>query len=239
MAIPKVIHYCWLSGEPYPDLVRKCMESWQKYLPDYQFVLWDGEKIKEIDCSWVDSAIAAKKWAFAADYIRLYALHNYGGIYLDCDVEVIKPFDDLLERSYFVGRETHKNVIEAAVMGAEPSLNWLKDALDWYESKEFNVTQLNNPAIAIPVILKNVLSKKSNVAILPAEFFSPKDNRTGNVKITQNTYTIHHFDGNWFNNYQREYFRRRVKYSKKYGALIGFIVASLFSLKKKMKILEI
>lgn len=237
MAIPKVIHYCWLSGEPYPDFVLKCMESWQRYLPDYQFVLWDKEKIKEIDCSWINSAIIAKKWAFAADYIRLYALYNYGGIYLDCDVEVIKPFDNLLERSYFVGRETHKNVIEAAVMGAEPSLNWLKDALDWYESKEFNVTQLNNPAIAIPVILKNVLSKKSNVAILPAEFFSPKDNRTGNVDITPRTYTIHHFDGNWFNNYQREYFRIRVKYSQKYGALLGFIVATLFSIKKK--ILEI
>lgn len=239
MAIPKIIHYCWLSGEPYPDLVQKCMKSWQRYLPDYQFVLWDREKIKEINCSWVNSAIDARKWAFAADYIRLYALYNYGGIYLDCDVEVTKPFDDLLERSYFVGRETHKDVIEAAVMGAEPSLNWLKDALDWYESKEFNVTQLNNPAIAIPVILKNVLSKKSNVAILPAEFFSPKDNRTGNVDITPRTYTIHHFDGNWFNNYQREYFRIRVKYSQKYGALMGFIVASLFSLKKKMKILEI
>jgi mannosyltransferase OCH1-like enzyme len=215
------------------------MESWQRYLPDYQFVLWDKEKIKEIDCSWINSAIIAKKWAFAADYIRLYALYNYGGIYLDCDVEVIKPFDNLLERSYFVGRETHKNVIEAAVIGAEPSLNWLKDALDWYESKEFNVTQLNNPAIAIPVILKNILSKKSNVAILPAEFFSPKDNRTGNVKITQNTYTIHHFDGNWFNNYQREYFKIRVKYSQKYGALVGLFVATLFSLKKKMRILEI
>lgn len=239
MAIPKVIHYCWLSGEPYPDLVRKCMESWQRYLPDYQFVLWDKEKIKEFDCPWINSAIIAKKWAFAADYIRLYALYNYGGIYLDCDVEVIKPFDNLLERSYFVGRETHKNVIEAAVIGAEPSLNWLKDALDWYESKEFNVTQLNNPAIAIPVILKNVLSKKSNVAILPAEFFSPKDNRTGNIKITPRTYTIHHFDGNWFNNYQREYFRIRVKYSQKYSALVGLFVATLFSLKKKMRILEI
>ncbi len=235
MAIPKVIHYCWLSSEPYPDLVRKCMESWQRYLPDYQFVLWDRERINEIDCSWINSAIIAKKWAFAADYIRLHALYNYGGIYLDCDVEVIKPFDDLLERSYFVGRETHKNVIEAAVIGAEPSLNWLKDALDWYESKEFNVTQLNNPAIAIPVILKNVLSKKSNVAILPAEFFSPKDNRTGNVKITPRTYTIHHFDGNWFNNYQREYFRIRVKYSQKYSALVGLFVATLFSIKKKIR----
>ena len=234
MAIPKVIHYCWLSGEPYPELVQKCMKSWQRFLPDYQFVLWDKEKIKEMDCSWVNSAIIAKKWAFAADYIRLYALYNYGGIYLDCDVEVLKPFDDLLNRSCFVGRETHKNVIEAAIMGAESGLDWVKDALDWYESKEFNVTQLNNPAIAIPVILKNVLSKSSNAEVFPAEFFSPKDNRTGNVRITPNTYTIHHFDGNWFNDYQREYFRIRVKYSKKYGVLIGFIVASLFSLKHKL-----
>ena len=235
MAIPKVIHYCWLSGEPYPDLVQKCMESWHKYLPDYQFVLWDNEKIKEIDCSWVNSAIAAKKWAFAADYIRLYALYNYGGIYLDCDIEVLKPFDDLLNCSCFVGRETHKNVIEAAIMGAESGLDWVKNALDWYKSKVFDATQLNNPSIAIPVILKNVLSKKSNIAILPAEFFSPKDNRTGNVKITPHTYTIHHFDGNWFNDYQREYFRIRVKYSKKYGALVGLFVASFFSIKKKIR----
>ena len=234
MAIPKVIHYCWLSGEPYPDLVQKCMESWRSCLPDYQFVLWGNEKIKEIDCSWVNSAIVAKKWAFAADYIRLYALYNYGGIYLDCDVEVLKPFDDLLERSYFVGRESHKDVVEAAIMGCQPGLDWVKDALGWYESKEFDASQLNNPAIAIPFILKNVLSKSSNVEIFPAEFFSPKDNRTGNVRITPNTYTIHHFDGNWFNDYQREYFRIRVNYSKKYGSLIGFIVASLFSLKHKL-----
>ena len=153
---------------------------------------------------------------------------------MDCDVEVLKTFDDLLERSYFVGRESHKDVIEAAVMGAELGLDWAKNALDWYKSKVFDATQLNNPSIAIPVILKNVLSKKSNIAVLPAEFFSPKDNRTGNVKITPHTYTIHHFDGNWFSDYQREYFRIRVKYSKKYGALIGFIVASLFSLKHKL-----
>lgn len=234
MAIPKVIHYCWLSGEPYPELVKKCMSSWHRYLPDYQLVLWDCEKIREFKSSWVDSAIAAKKWAFAADYIRLYALYNFGGIYLDCDVEVLKTFDDLLERSYFMGRESHKDVIEAAVMGAESGLDWVKNALDWYESKVFDVAQLNNPSIAIPVILKNVLSKKSDVVIYPAEFFSPKDNRTGKTRITFNTYTIHHFDGNWFNDYQREYFRIRVKYSKKYGALVGLVVASLFSIKMKI-----
>lgn len=234
MAIPKVIHYCWLSGEPYPDLVRKCIESWQRYLPDYQFVLWDRERISEIDCSWVNSAIAAKKWAFAADYIRLYALYNYGGIYLDCDVEVIKPLDDLLNRPYFMGRESHKNVIEAAVMGGEPHQEWMKESLDWYCAKAFDVTKLNDPSVAIPVILKRSLTLFPEIKILPADYFSPKDNRTGKVCVTSKTYTIHHFDGNWFNDYQREYFRIRVNYSKKYGALVGLFVASLYSLKNKL-----
>lgn len=232
MAIPKVIHYCWLSGEPYPDLVQKCIESWRRCLPDYQFVLWNRDKIKEIESTWVDSAIAAKKWAFAADYIRLYALYNYGGVYLDCDVEVLKSFDDLLERSYFMGRESHKDVIEAAVMGAEPSLDWVKNALSWYESKAFDTAQLNNPSIAIPVILKKSLLKRK-VTVFPSDYFSPKDNRTGSIKITSNTYTIHHFDGNWFNDYQREYFRIRVKYSKKYGSIAGLIVSTLYSVKMK------
>lgn len=234
MAIPKVIHYCWLSGEPYPGLVRKCIESWYRYLPDYQFIFWDSEKIKEIESSWVDSAIAAKKWAFAADYIRLYALYNYGGIYLDCDVEIIKPFGDLLDRDCFIGRESHKDVIEAAVMGCVAKQEWVKKSLEWYQSKIFDVAKLNDPSIAIPVIIKNALKMYPHVDILPAVFFSPKDNRSGKVCVTSNTYTIHHFDGNWFSDYQREYFRIRVEYSKKYGAFVGFCVASLYSLKKKL-----
>lgn len=233
MAIPKVIHYCWLSGDPYPELVQKCMESWRKFLPEYKFVLWNREKIDECTNSWVASAVVAKKWAFAADYVRLYALYNYGGIYLDCDVEVIKPFDDLLDRDYFIGRESHKDVIEAAVMGCEPHQEWMKEVLDWYCTKSFNVTKLNNPNIAIPVIIKKSLALFPNIKVLPADYFSPKDNRTGTVCVTPNTYTIHHFDGNWFSDYQREYFRIRVKYSEKYGAFVGFCVASLYSLKKK------
>ena len=234
MAIPKVIHYCWLSGEPYPELVQKCMESWKKFLPDYQFVLWNRKKIKECTNSWIETAVAKKKWAFAADYIRLYALYNYGGIYLDCDVEVIKPFDDLLNQPYFMGRESHKNVIEAAVMGSEPHQAWMKDALDWYCAKRFDVTRLNDPVIAIPVIIKKALVSFPNVKIFAADYFSPKDNRTGKVRITPNTYTIHHFDGNWFSDYQREYFRIRVDFSKKYGSVVGLIAATLYSLKKNV-----
>lgn len=234
MAIPKVIHYCWLSGEPYPELVHKCMESWKKFLPDYKFILWDREKIKECSNCWVDSAVATQKWAFAADYIRLYALYNYGGIYLDCDVEVVKSFDDLLDRDCFIGRETYKNVIEAAVMGCIPKQDWIKKSLEWYQSKIFDVAKLNDPSIAIPVIIKRALKPFSDVEILPADFFSPKNNRTGKTSISSNTYTIHHFDGNWFSDYQREYFRIRVKYSKKFGAIVGLFVATLYSVKMKV-----
>ena len=234
MAIPKVIHYCWLSGEPYPELVQKCMESWKRNLPDYEFVLWNQEKIKECYNIWVDTARAAKEWAFAADYIRLYALYKYGGIYLDCDVEVLKSFDDLLDRDYFVGREFHNNVIEAAVMGCEPRQEWTKKAIDWYGSRSFDLTDLNNPSIAVPVIIKKALASFPNVKIFAADYFSPKDNRTGKVCVTPNTYTIHHFDGNWFSDYQREYFRIRVKYSKKYGAIVGLFVSTLYSVKMKL-----
>ena len=234
MSIPKIIHYCWLSGEPFSNLARKCIESWHKKMPDYTYILWDREKIKEISSKWVDSSLEAKKWAFAADYIRLYSLYKYGGIYLDCDVEIVKSFNDLLNCECFLGREGHKNLVEAAVMGCSSGLEWTKCALEWYNNRVFDISQLNNPSIAVPFILKKVLEQFPNIKLLPSDYFSPKDNRTGILNITSNTYAIHHFDGNWHSNYQREYFRIRVKYSEKYGAFIGLCIATLFSIKHKI-----
>ena len=86
--IPKQIHLCWLSGDPYPAKIEKCLASWKKHLPDYEVVLWDTERFDLESVPWVKQAFEAKKYAFAADYIRFYALYNYGGIYLDSDVEV-------------------------------------------------------------------------------------------------------------------------------------------------------
>lgn len=95
--IPKKIHYCWLSNEPLPAKLQACVESWKKYLPDYEIVKWDLNKFPLEKNIWVRQAFESKKYAFAADYIRLYALATEGGIYFDSDVEVIKPFDDLLD----------------------------------------------------------------------------------------------------------------------------------------------
>ena len=81
--IPKRIHLCWLSGDPYPQKIQKCIDSWKVHLPDYEIMLWDLKRFDIAQVPWVEQAFRVKKYAFAADYIRLYALYNYGGIYLD------------------------------------------------------------------------------------------------------------------------------------------------------------
>ena len=117
--IPKIIHLCWLSGDPYPKKIQYCIDSWKKYLPDYEIMLWDTKRFDVNSLLWTKQAFEAGKYAFAADYIRLYAVYNYGGIYFDSDVEVIKSFDELLNLPYFVGAEAGPEGVELAAFGAE------------------------------------------------------------------------------------------------------------------------
>ena len=96
MPIPKILHYCWLSGEPFPDDIRRCIDSWHIHLPDYEFRLWDGNRFNCDSVPYVKQAMQRRKYAFASDYIRLFALFHEGGIYLDSDIEVFRSFDQLL-----------------------------------------------------------------------------------------------------------------------------------------------
>lgn len=116
--IPKIIHYCWLSDDPVPEKLQNYMKSWKKYLPDYEFMKWDFKRFPKDKCAWVSEAFDNKKYAFAADYIRIYALYNYGGIYLDMDVEVLKSFDDLLSLPYFLCCDEDGEGPEVAAFGA-------------------------------------------------------------------------------------------------------------------------
>lgn len=162
--IPKVIHYCWLSGDPYPAKIRRCMKTWRKVMPDYEIKLWSKDNFDLSTApAYVREAVSQRKWAFAADYIRMYALYHEGGIYLDSDVLVLKPFDQFLHHSFFSSMEYHPIQIEkdgamdmiddaghrikdgfvsgiqiqAAVMGAEKGSQFVKDVLDWYADKSF------------------------------------------------------------------------------------------------------
>lgn len=216
--IPKVIHLCWISGDSYPPKIKKCIDSWKDEkgggcLADYEIVLWDYEKVVSLGYKWIRQAVEAKKYAFAADCVRFYALYHYGGIYLDSDVEMLKPFDDLLQLPYFLCAENEAHRFEAAVIGAKPGLKWMKDCLDYYKHRSFvNLFGEYRQAV-LPYVMERQLEKKYElklidgvgefdassqvVCYLPCDFFCPKSWTTKQINITTNTYCIHHFEGEW------------------------------------------
>ena len=198
--IPKIIHYCWLSNDPIPKDLKKYMKSWKEKLYDYEFILWDLNRFDLNRSLWVKHAFEAKKYAFAADYIRLYAVYNYGGIYMDMDVEVIKSFNDLLRNDYILGYEAAKG-LEAGVFGAPKKAPWVKEVLEYYTSKEFALPNGLYNDTPLPIIMDEVLNAdyitNKKIVPLPTDFLTAKSYKTGKITITPNTYTIHHFAGSW------------------------------------------
>ena len=227
--IPKQIHLCWLSGDPYPPKIEKCLASWKKFLPDYEVILWDTKRFDLEAVPWVKQAFEAKKYAFAADYIRFYALYNYGGIYLDSDVEVLRSFDPLLELPYFAGAET-AGTIEAAVLGAEKGCDWIKQGLDYYEGRSFIRPDGSYDIRMLPEIMQEQIPKlkpivkhegggipslkqqnpDAAVYILPSDYFSPKVFDSRKVMLTPDTYAIHHYQNSWFSPKALAYYRTRT-----------------------------
>lgn len=213
--IPKIIHYCWLSNDPFPKDISVFIESWKKILTDYEFRLWDLERDQVGENIWVKQSFKAKKYAFAADYIRIYALYKYGGIYLDTDVEVLKSFDDLLHLPYFAGTEGG-NWIEAAVLGAEKGADWLKDILNYFD-KPFVKPEGSYAMVTMPQVMNKIIKEKRQIKVsekkeifenidmnyatcfylFEEDFFSPKNMGTGTIRKTNNTYAIHHFAMSW------------------------------------------
>lgn len=209
--IPKKIHYCWLSGDEMPELIQNCINSWRKCMPDYELVLWDCLKIDIENIPWVKEAFQSKKYAFAADYIRLYALYTEGGIYLDSDVQVVKKFDDLLRNNSFIGLETGGD-FEPAIMGAHSGCEWIGKCLEYYEGRHFIKSDGSLDVCPLPTIVGRIFSQYYNIklplrqvvfyaipsiTIYTSDFFSPKSLHSQRIECTDNTYAIHHFDGAW------------------------------------------
>lgn len=206
--IPKIIHYCWLSDDPMSQESIEYINSWRKLLPDYEFILWNREKFDVNSVLWVKEAFFQKKYAFAADYIRLYAVYHYGGFYLDTDVEIKKSFDDLLERDLVIGYEDkHNKGIEAGCFGAEKGHAFIEKSLSHYNGRRFVKADGTLDAWTLPKIMAEFVSKNLKKNVFSCDFFTAKDPETGTIEITQNTYAIHHFAGSWLTAFEKEIIR--------------------------------
>ena len=213
--IPKIIHLCWISGKRYPSKIRYCIKSWKKYNPDYEIMLWDASSFDFDSIPWTREAMQAGKYAFVADYIRLYAVYNYGGIYLDSDVEVLKSFDNLLDKPYFLCTEAAEGKIELAAFGAEKGTQWVKDALDYYDDRHFINEDGSMNIVEQPKVIRAHLDGRygfvpisdpsefvvepGRIRILPIEWFCAHYEVADKLlyAVTENTYCVHHFTNSW------------------------------------------
>ena len=212
--IPKVIHYCWFGRGEKPALALKCIESWKKFLPDYEIKEWNEENFDVNIIPYTAEAYKAKKYAFVSDYARFWVLYNYGGIYFDTDVEVIKPMDDIIERGAFMGIEVEaKGTTPPAVapglgLGINPGLGLYKEILDYYTPLHFILEDGSyNQVTVVRHVTKvleenglkptNELQEVAGVWIYPRDYFNPLDDFMGKLNITANTRTIHWYSRSW------------------------------------------
>lgn len=208
--IPKTIHYCWFGEKKLPKLAEKCIKSWKKYCPDYEIKLWNESNFDLNMNQYVREAYEAKKWAFITDYARLYIVYHYGGIYLDTDVELIKTLDDLLENEAFFGIEATPNkcIATGIGFGAEKENPMVKEILDQYSDLKFKLGDGQYDMTPCPDRNTLVFKKYgydsqdrcqviNGAQILSSEYLCPKDFKTGKLHITDQTVSIHHYDGSW------------------------------------------
>lgn len=210
--IPKVIHYCWFGKNPKNKVIKKCINSWKKYCPEYEIIEWNEDNFDINLNNYVKEAYQEKKWAFVTDYVRLWIIYNYGGIYLDTDVELIKNIDQLLEDETFFCFENEEYIATGLGFGSKPKSKIVKKLLDDYKDIHFlkeNGDFDNTPCpirntecikdIINKIKNKTTISKINNIAFYPKEYFCPLDYQTGKLEITNNTIGIHWYQASWFN----------------------------------------
>lgn len=209
---PKTIHYCWFGGNPLPKSAKKCIKSWEKNLSDYNIIRWDESNFDIDSIPYTKEAYAAKKYAFVSDYARFWILYHYGGVYFDTDVEVLKPIDDIVEAGNFLGVEqqddTHITVAPGLGLGAEKNDPLFKDLMEIYQSSHFlcsngMVKVQNIVEITTDYLIRKGLKNTNSIqqccgfTIYPKDYFCPIDYDTRELKITENTRTIHHYAESW------------------------------------------
>lgn len=241
MPIPKVIHYCWFSGNSKGERELRCIESWKKYCPDYEIIEWNEDNYDIHKSRFMEQAYERKKWAFVSDYARLDIIYTQGGIYLDTDVEIIRTLDTLLDREMYAGFEEvagKKSINLGLGFGAVCGHVYLKEMMDIYDAMDFPQNDNDLPQIACPIIQTEVLMRHGLIPdgqrqtlekceIFSPTYFSPKNFHSGKLIVTPETYSIHHYGMSWFTKEhaamrQKEWEMNRKYKSKKVVKLLMF-----------------
>ena len=209
--IPRIIHYCWFGRGPMPELAQKCIASWHNFMPDYEYRLWNEDNLDLTSVPYVKEAYESRKFAFVTDYVRLFALFNIGGIYMDTDVEVLKPYDDLLGLTGFTGYEGSKYMPPVTgTIASEAGGQWVKEQLDAYTGLHFRHEDGSLDTTTNTVRISAIMRKGGfiqdgrerqykDMHIFPTDYFCPRQT-TGEFLLTENTYCDHHFMGSWKEN---------------------------------------
>lgn len=221
--IPKIIHYCWFGGKEMPELAQKCIASWKQYLPDYELRLWNEDTFDLNLYPYAREAYDNRKFAFVTDVVRLWALNEFGGIYMDTDVEILKPLDDLLHLPAFTGYEA--SLSHAPVTGLMASAAhgvWVQEQLAYYQDRHFiqpdGTMDMTTNTVTIARIMEEngfVINEKygvykNDMHVFPVDYFCPLTS-TRVLKLTKNTYCIHHFAGSWYEATPWEHFKNRCR----------------------------
>lgn len=210
----KIIHYCWFGKNKKNKKIRKCINSWKVFFPNWQIIEWNENNFDVNCCPYVKEAYDLKKWAFVADYCRFFVLFNYGGLFFDTDVEIIKTIPSSFFEKKFLALEDGKSVSIAPglIFYSLKNDEFCKKMLDEYNSEHFEkdgftyktvCERADNFFINLGFVKKNEYQEIGEYSIYPSDFFSPINNYTKKVLITKNTYSIHHYLGTWLSKKER------------------------------------
>ena len=219
-SIPRIIHYCWFGPNPIPETEQKCIASWHKHMPEYQYIFWSEDTFDITLVPFVYEAYLAKKWAFVSDYVRFYALNEYGGIYLDTDIEVFKSFDSLLGEPAFIGFESDY-FVAAGVIGTTPRNRYFSSLMKWYCRNHF-ILDLKGAFATSPMLVTSLLRQQAElkvdgqyqllvgITVFSKSTFYPD---IDTIATSDNSYCIHYGSASWIEpeRAKRNAFFARVK----------------------------
>lgn len=216
MSIPKIIHYCWFGGNEFSQMEKDCIESWKRFCPDYEIIEWNESNVDLSRCKFAQDALMDKKWAFVSDYVRTVVVYEYGGIYLDTDVKVVKNLNSLLELEAFAGFEDEWTVATGLGFGAKKHNPIVREFMEYYEAADYydengNFKLLLAPAVSTEVLVRHGLELYNNnvqqvesFTIFPTDYFAPLDIKLNKIKMTENTYSIHLYSASWYTEEQKK-----------------------------------